>query len=164
MVGTPSTDAGRTVVPEPFPVPDCPLCAGDGGDLVWRSPLLRVVLPDEPLWPGFTRVVLARHVAEMTDLDAAARDAVMATVWRVEQAMRAVLAPDKVNVASLGNMVPHLHWHLVPRWRDDANFPAAPWAPVDAQGAGRAAAVAARLAARLPAYREALRQVLEAGA
>ena len=143
---------------------DCPLCDTDGGDVAWRSDRLRVVLPAEPLWPGFTRVVLERHVAEMTDLDAAERDALMAVLWRVERAMREVLAPDKVNVASLGNMVPHLHWHLVPRWRDDANFPAAPWAPVDAAGAERAAVLAARVSVRLPDYREALRRALDAAA
>jgi diadenosine tetraphosphate (Ap4A) HIT family hydrolase len=144
--------------------PACPLCDADGGALVWRSGRVRVVLPDEPMWPGFTRVVLADHVAEMTDLDEARRDELSSLLWRVERVMRDVLTPEKVNLASLGNMVPHLHWHLVPRWRDDANFPAAPWAPIDAAGTVRAASLAARLAPRLPAYRDALRRALDAGA
>jgi diadenosine tetraphosphate (Ap4A) HIT family hydrolase len=38
------------------------------------------------------------------------------------------MQPLKVNVASLGNVVPHLHWHIIPRYADDAHFPAPVWA------------------------------------
>jgi diadenosine tetraphosphate (Ap4A) HIT family hydrolase len=141
----------------PTPRDGCPLCATDGGDVVWRSALLRIVLPDEPAWPGFTRVVLGSHVAEMTDLDESERGVLLQAVWRVEAVMRRLLSPDKVNVASLGNMVPHLHWHVVPRWRGDANFPSPPWAPVDADGLARAGALAVAVAPRLAAYRDGLR-------
>jgi diadenosine tetraphosphate (Ap4A) HIT family hydrolase len=141
----------------------CPLCASDGGEVVWRSAALRIVLPDEPAWPAFTRVVFARHVAEMTDLDEGERTLLMEAVWRVERVMRRVLSPDKVNVASLGNLVPHLHWHLVPRWRGDANFPAPPWAPIDADGAVRATARAAAVRPMLAAYRDALCAAFEDG-
>jgi len=133
-------------------VPACPLCASDGGQLVWRDERLRVVLPDEPDYPGFTRVVWHAHVAEMTDLPAADREALMRAVWAVEAAQREALAPDKVNLASFGNMVAHLHWHVVPRWRDDRNFPESVWGPA---ATGRGEAVGARRRAvreRLPAY------------
>jgi diadenosine tetraphosphate (Ap4A) HIT family hydrolase len=39
-----------------------------------------------------------------------------------------VAQPDKINLACLGNVVPHLHWHVIPRWRDDSHFPAPIWA------------------------------------
>jgi len=138
-------------------VPDCPLCSSDGGQLVWRDDRLRVILPDEPDYPGFTRVVWHAHVAEMTDLPAADREALMRAVWAVEATQREALAPDKVNLASLGNMVAHLHWHVVPRWRDDRNFPGSVWGPA---ATGRGEAVGARRRAvrqRLPAYLALLR-------
>ena len=119
---------------------DCTLCADPGGDLVWRDDALRVVLPVEPEYPGFTRAIWNAHVAEMTDLDAAQRERLMRAVWIVERVQRSVLAPDKVNLASLGNVVPHLHWHVIPRWRDDRHFPA----PIWAAPAGRDAAADAR--------------------
>ena len=50
-------------------------------------------------------------------------------MWKVEQALREVMQPLKVNLASLGNLVPHLHWHVIPRYADDAHFPAPVWAP-----------------------------------
>lgn len=52
----------------------------------------------------------------------------MSAVFRVEAALRAVLKPDKINLASLGNMVPHVHWHVIPRFVDDRHFPDAIWA------------------------------------
>jgi len=37
------------------------------------------------------------------------------------------LHPDKINLASLGNQVPHLHWHVIPRFKDDPHWPFAIW-------------------------------------
>lgn len=140
----------------------CVLCDSAGGELVWADALLRVILVDEPNWPGFTRVVLQRHVAEMTDLPAPERAVVMQRVWQVESVQRALLAPHKINLASLGNMVPHLHWHVIPRWRDDACFPDAVWAPAR-RNDGQAGEGAARARGLLPAYRQALYENLMKG-
>lgn len=138
------------------PPSGCPLCAAPGGEVVWQDDRVRVILPDEPDLPGFTRVVWHAHVAEMTDLDPVDRDHLMAIVWRVEQAQRESLAPDKINLASLGNMVAHLHWHVIPRWRGDRHFPQAVWAaPVQGRDA-EVAAVQSRATALLPAFRAAL--------
>ncbi|GAB3263890.1 hypothetical protein GCM10027296_39740 [Chitinimonas naiadis] len=52
----------------------------------------------------------------------------MNAVWAVEEVLRHELQPDKINLASLGNVVPHLHWHIIPRWRDDPHFPSPIWA------------------------------------
>ena len=68
-----------------------------------------------------------RHVAEMTDLTPGERDHLMALVFAVEEAIRHVMHPDKINVAALGNMVPHIHWHVIPRFEDDAFFPGSAW-------------------------------------
>lgn len=137
-------------------MPGCPLCAGPGGEPVWADDLLRVILPDEPDYPGFTRVVWHAHVAEMTDLGPAERDRLMAVVWAVEQAQRDALSPDKVNLASFGNVVPHLHWHVIPRWREDRHFPQPVWG-APAQGRDREVDAARALArSRMPAYRSAL--------
>lgn len=108
--------------------PPCELCAGPGGRLVHDDGQLRVIMVDEPDYPGFVRVVWNAHVREMTDLSAAERAHLMQTVFVVERAQREVLCPHKINVASLGNMTPHVHWHLVPRFEDDAHFPKPIWA------------------------------------
>ncbi|BDX21862.1 hypothetical protein TUM22923_11830 [Polynucleobacter sp. TUM22923] len=63
----------------------------------------------------------------MTDLSYGEREHLMTLVFAVEQAIRQVMKPDKINLAALGNMVPHIHWHVIPRYRDDAFFPGSAW-------------------------------------
>ena len=106
----------------------CPLCAEDGGALVWRGERLRVIRAQEAGFPAFYRVVWNAHVAEFSDLTAADRVYCMEAVTLVEQALRQHLAPTKVNIAALGNMVPHLHWHVIARFDWDSHFPAPVWA------------------------------------
>ena len=77
----------------------------------------------------------------------------MAVVVAVELALREQVQPSKINLAALGNMVPHLHWHIIPRYADDAHFPAPVWAA--AQRVTAPDVLAARLAL-LPALRDAI--------
>nr|WP_157137746.1 HIT family protein [Herbaspirillum lusitanum] len=137
----------------------CDLCDGDGGELLFNNGSLRVVLVDEPAYPGFCRVIWNGHVKEMTDLAPADRSAVMSAVWAVETAVREVMQPEKMNVASLGNMTPHVHWHVIPRFTDDRHFPSPVWA--EPRRPADAASIAARRA-RLPQLREAVRRQLDA--
>ena len=112
----------------------CDLCkllaapAQANSPVIWRDDQLSVVAVDEAEYPGFTRVVWNAHVKEMTDLAPTERTRVMDVVWAVEAAQRAVMAPEKINLASFGNMTPHVHWHVIPRYLDDAHFPNPTWA------------------------------------
>lgn len=105
----------------------CELCEVDGGELVWRDPQCRVVLVAEAGYPGFCRVIWNAHVKEMTDLGMVERIHLMNVVYAVESTLRESMRPDKVNLASLGNITPHLHWHVIPRFRDDPHFPNPIW-------------------------------------
>lgn len=89
---------------------------------------MRVVSAGDPDYPGFLRVVWQEHVREVTDLAPVDRAHCLRVVFAVEQALRDTLRPDKINLASLGNQVPHLHWHVIPRFADDAHFPEPVWA------------------------------------
>lgn len=107
----------------------CPLCSPAAETVLWRDDFCRVVWVDDARYPGFCRVILNRHVKEMIDLPSSERLRLMETVFTVEAVVREVVRPDKINLASLGNVVPHLHWHVIPRWTDDVSFPDAIWAP-----------------------------------
>jgi diadenosine tetraphosphate (Ap4A) HIT family hydrolase len=131
----------------------CELCREDGGEVIYRNDTLRVVLVDDAGYPGFCRVIWNAHVAEMTDLPPADRSVLMRTVCQVETALRDVLQPEKINLASLGNMVPHLHWHLIPRFSDDAHFPNPIWAQPVRQATPE---ILAARRALLPALRAAI--------
>jgi diadenosine tetraphosphate (Ap4A) HIT family hydrolase len=93
-----------------------------------------VILAGDADYPAFCRVIWNAHVREMTDLAPAGRARLMAVVFAAERALRDALHPAKVNLASLGNQVPHLHWHVIPRFEDDAHFPDPVWAPRRREG------------------------------
>ncbi len=107
--------------------PGCELCQTPGGHLLWHDSVLRVVLVDDPDYPGYLRVVWRRHQREMSDLQPAERAQLMAAVFAVEGALREVMAPAKINLASFGNRTPHLHWHVIARHADDPHFPEPVW-------------------------------------
>jgi len=105
----------------------CELCDRPGGEVLWRDERLRVVRVDEAGYPGYCRVIWQDHVGEMTDLAPGERAHLMRVVLAVEEALRKALVPDKINLASLGNMTPHRHWHVIARFRDDRHFPNWSW-------------------------------------
>ena len=107
--------------------PDCELCRNDGGHLVWRDEHWRVVRVDDAAFPAFYRVICNHHVAEFGDLLATERARCMDLVVGVERTLRELLSPTKMNLASLGNMVPHLHWHVIARFDGDSHFPLPVW-------------------------------------
>lgn len=117
----------------------CELCGEGPEQVLWRDGFCRVVLVDDPDYPGFCRVILRAHVREMTDLGTADRARLMNVVFATEAALRETAKPDKINLASLGNAVPHIHWHVIPRWRDDRHFPKPVWASAERPGNDRAA-------------------------
>ncbi len=107
----------------------CPLCKTDGEEILFQNDLYRIIAVNDTAWPGFCRVILNRHAAEMTDLPIEDRSTLMKAVYVVESALRDLMQPTKINLASLGNVVPHVHWHVIPRWADDTHFPDPIWAP-----------------------------------
>jgi diadenosine tetraphosphate (Ap4A) HIT family hydrolase len=112
----------------------CPLCLDAGGGVLWDDGFARVVVAGDVDHPGLCRVIVNAHVREMSDLPELDRTRVMQMVFAVERALRELLKPDKINLASLGNVVPHLHWHVIPRFADDVHFPNAVWGEKKRQG------------------------------
>ena len=119
----------------------CELCTTPGGAVLWEDRQCRVVQVTEPGYPGFCRVIWKAHVREMTDLDELERRHCMNVVFAVERALRRALSPAKINLATLGNMVAHVHWHVIPRFADDPHFPQPVWGARQRDGAAMRAGV-----------------------
>ena len=117
----------------------------------------RVGRAEEADFPAFYRVIWQSHVPEWTDLAVAQRHACMEVVSAVEQVLRSVLAPTKINLASFGNVVPHLHWHVIARFAWDSHFPQPVWGLRQREVPGGAAA---RLGCELHVLDEAVRAAL----
>ena len=105
----------------------CPLCDATGGVLIATSLLWRVIRAEDAAFPAFYRVVWNEHVAEFSALSSAQRGECMDVVCTVEQVLITALQPTKINLAALGNVVPHLHWHVIARFSADSHFPQPIW-------------------------------------
>ncbi|MBT9494080.1 MAG: HIT family protein [Paucibacter sp.] len=105
----------------------CPLCLEAGGLVVAQTPLWRVVRVVDANFPAFYRLIWQAHVAEFSQLSEAEAQACMAAVTAIERVLLSALSPTKINLATLGNVVPHLHWHVIARFDWDSHFPNPIW-------------------------------------
>ncbi|MBK1781879.1 HIT family protein [Advenella sp. WQ 585] len=105
----------------------CVLCRASDEPLIWQNEQVRVIDAAETDYPCYTRVIWQQHVKEMTDLSPAEQMQLMRFVFCVESVQRQVLNPDKINLAQFGTVVPHLHWHIIPRVSQDRHFPGSTW-------------------------------------
>ena len=105
----------------------CALCQPTTLPILWEDDFCRAVLINDADYPAYCRVELIKHIKEMTDLAPNDRAKTMKIVFAIEAAIREVIQPDKVNLASLGNHTPHLHWHVIPRFKNDKHFPNSHW-------------------------------------
>ena len=81
--------------------------------------LTTAYLHDDQFFPGWTLLVLKRHATELFQLTADERANLMEEVSRVAQTLAQVFGAKKINYELLGNQLPHIHWHLIPRLAND---------------------------------------------
>ncbi len=105
----------------------CALCQTSTHLILWQDDFCRVVLLNDANYPAYCRVELKAHVKEMTDLVLIDRARMMKVVFATETTLKEVIEPDKINLASLGNKTPHIHWHVIPRFESDKHFPNSHW-------------------------------------
>lgn len=105
----------------------CELCQPKSIDVLWKNKLFYVLDAKDKQFPGFIRVVSIKHIKEMSELEREERLCLLDILVCLEKLMIKTMQPEKVNYAQFGNMTPHLHWHLIPRYQDDDKFPESPW-------------------------------------
>jgi diadenosine tetraphosphate (Ap4A) HIT family hydrolase len=79
----------------------------------------RAYFNEDQFFPGWVFVVLRRHATELYELSAAERGVLIEDVNQIAEALHRVYNPVKMNYELLGNQVPHIHWHLIPRLAGD---------------------------------------------
>ena len=100
----------------------CSACGGRWPDPADRISELResvLYLHTDQFFPGWSVLVLRRHATELYDLERDERARVMGEVSDVARALKMAFDARKINYALFGNVVPHMHWHLIPRLASD---------------------------------------------
>jgi len=108
----------------------CPMCRRWDDDADLRITELEhsyVVLNRDQFFPGYTLLFTKQHVTELFHLDRAVRSGLIEEVSHVAKALFTLFQPAKINYELLGNMVPHIHWHLVPRFATEPLWPRPIW-------------------------------------
>jgi diadenosine tetraphosphate (Ap4A) HIT family hydrolase len=109
----------------------CPMCRRWETDADLRIAELDhsyVILNRDQFFPGYTLLFTKNHVTELFHLDRDMRIGLMEEVSQVAKAVYDVFSPAKINYELLGNMVPHIHWHIVPRFASEPLWPRPIWA------------------------------------
>jgi diadenosine tetraphosphate (Ap4A) HIT family hydrolase len=112
-------------------LPNCLLCCSNNNEqVIFTNDLFRVIYVADKFYLGYIRLILNQHIVEMSDLDEHTAHRVFSAILVIERVMRNILNPDKINLASMGNIVPHLHWHIIARYKTDRHFPNPIWGEV----------------------------------
>lgn len=101
---------------------DCKACAGrwpPADHQICRFRLATAYLFEDQYFPGWTVLVLNRHARELFELPRGDRQDLIEEVSTVAKALADVFQPVKINYGLLGNQLPHIHWHVIPRLTDD---------------------------------------------
>lgn len=107
---------------------DCPLCAPRPGsnehwDLVAALSVSSLYLSKNQTYRGHCQLVFDfRHATRLDQLSAEEWRAFSDDLFKAQAAVMRAVRPDHINIESLGNVVPHLHWHIVPRYSNDPRW------------------------------------------
>ena len=99
--------------------------------LIHEFPNSYLMLGEHQFFSGYCVLLSKHHYKEMSDLPSPAREELFQELMLASKAIEKVMSPDKMNLCSLGNVVPHLHWHLFPRYKSDEKFHEPPWLRMD---------------------------------
>ena len=106
---------------------ECELCVTSTLPILWQNNHFRVILVNNQNIRGYLRLELIEHVKEIHHLTPTIQSEMYKIMNIIENIVTDVYSPDKINLASLGNKTPHIHWHIIPRFTNDNFFPQSIW-------------------------------------
>jgi diadenosine tetraphosphate (Ap4A) HIT family hydrolase len=103
------------------------------GEMVWQFPHSVALLGPYQYYHGYCLLVSRVHARELFELSDEVRRGYLDEMCLLARAINRAFSPHKLNYELLGNQVPHLHWHLFPRSRDDPHHLQPVWLALDAE-------------------------------
>ena len=117
---------------------DCPFCRKlaaletlPAEEVVWQFPHSVALLGPWQYYHGYCILVARQHATELSGLADAERRAYLDEMCLLARAIEDCFRPHKMNYELLGNQVPHLHWHLFPRYAHDPDALRPVWLALD---------------------------------
>ena len=107
---------------------DCALCIRPTLPILWQDKTFRIVLVNNHNIKGYLRLELIDHVKEIHHLTSAIQSKMYKMINNKKKIITDIYKPEKINLASLGNKTPHVHWHIIARFMNDNYFPESIWA------------------------------------
>jgi len=118
--------------------PDCPFCRKLSDlnslppeELIWQFPHSMALLGPWKYFHGYCILVARAHATELNQLPDVERIAYFNEMCLLAKAIEEGFHPRKLNYELLGNQVPHLHWHLFPRYDHDPDVLKPVWIALD---------------------------------
>ena len=104
----------------------CLFCNMPEARVILRGELAYVVRDSFPVSPGHTLIILKRHVGSLFDTTNEERLSMLELMDQAKRMLDTELHPDGYNIglndsAAAGQTIPHLHWHLMPRYKGDSS-------------------------------------------
>lgn len=97
---------------------------------ILKNNLYRIIRVQDNDYPVYFQLIINQHVKELSDLSYLDSLKIFDTIYLLDKLIRDLYNVDKINIASLGNMVPHLHWHIIGRYKNDKHFPNPIWGTI----------------------------------
>ena len=97
----------------------------------------RIYIETEPFEIPWLKIFAKAGCKEMSQCDEETKRDIFKALDIIERAMLRMLTPDKINIASFGNYVPKVHWHIQARYRNDSYFPEPVWGAKQRTGSVR---------------------------
>ncbi len=100
-------------------------------DLVWQFPCSVAFLGPWQFYQGYCILACRQHATELSQLDDETRLNFLDEMCLLAKAVEDCFEPRKLNYEMLGNQTPHMHWHIIPRYRGDPDAPHSIWQAID---------------------------------
>ena len=95
-----------------------------------KNHLYRIIKVQNNDYPVYFQLIINNHIKELSELSYIDSLKVFDAIYLLDQLICEIYNVDKINIASLGNVVPHLHWHIIGRYKNDKHFPNSIWGDI----------------------------------
>jgi len=100
--------------------------------VVYENRLIKIEIEQSEI--PWLKVFTQKAHKEFSDCSTEEREEIWKVLDIIEKEMLSFFKPKKINIASFGNYMPHVHWHIMARFKEDSFFPEPMWGKAQREG------------------------------